>query len=218
MTRRFDAVRHRPMSEPITLRVWSDYVCPWCYVGQVEVQKLKKEYDVQVDWRPFYLRPETPPEGLPLPDYVREKMKDPNNPLKLRAQAAGLALVMRDIIPSTRRAHEATEFAREQGRQEPFHAAVLRRYWIEGQDLWQWDTLRGAAQEAGLDPDALQRAVEGGRYTKVVEDSIQEARAIGVSAVPTFVLGEKFGLQGAQEYPVFQEAMRRLGATPRAQP
>jgi len=47
-----------------------------CYVGLVEVEKLKKEYDVQVDWRPYFLRPETPPEGLPLPAYVRERMKD----------------------------------------------------------------------------------------------------------------------------------------------
>ena len=64
----------------------------------------------------------------------------------------------------------------------------------------------------------MQRVVEEGRYTKAVEDAIQEARTLGVNAVPTFVVGERFGLQGAQEYPVFQEAMRRLGATPRARP
>lgn len=181
----------------------------------MEVEKLKKEYDVQVDWRPFFLRPETPPEGLPLPEYVKERMKDPNNPLKRRAAAAGLTMVERQVIPSTRRAHQAAEYARSEGKLEPFNAAVLRRYWTEGQDLWQWDTLRGAAQEAGLDPDALQRAVEEGRYAQVVEESIREAREMGINAVPTFVLGDRFGLQGAQEYPVFQEAMRRLGVKPR---
>ncbi|WPB73509.1 DsbA family oxidoreductase [Archangium violaceum] len=204
------------MSELVTIRVWSDFVCPWCYVGLVEVEKLKKEYDVQVDWRPFFLRPETPPEGLPLPAYVRERMKDPNNPLKRRAAEAGLKMVDRDIIPSTRRAHQVAEFAREQGKLEPFHAAVLRRYWSEGQDLWQWDTLRGAAQEAGLDPDVMQRAVEEGRYQQVVEDAVREAQEMGIQAVPTFVLGDRFALQGAQEYGVFQQAMQRLGVKPRA--
>ena len=92
---------------------------------------------------------------------------------------------------------------------------MLRRYWSEGQDLWQWDTLRGAAQEAGLDPDVVQQAVESGRYAKVVEDAIREAHAMGVNAVPTFVIGDRFGIQGAQEYPVFQQAMQRLGAKPR---
>ena len=107
-----------------------------------------------MEWHPYFLRPETPPEGLPLPDYVRQGMKDPNNPLKLRAAKAGLTMVQRDIIPSTRRAHEAAEYARAQGRLEPFQAAILRRYWSEGQDLWQWSTLRAAGEEAGLDPDA----------------------------------------------------------------
>ncbi|MBU8898920.1 DsbA family oxidoreductase [Corallococcus sp. H22C18031201] len=204
------------MSTPVTIRVWSDFVCPWCYVGLSEVEKLRKEYDVQVDWRPFFLRPETPPEGLPLPEYVRERMKDPNNPLKVRAAQAGLTMVHRDIIPSTRRAHEATEFARDAGKLDPFHAAVLRRYWTEGQNLWEFETLRGAAQDAGVDPDALQRALEEGRYTKRVEESVREAQGLGVNAVPTFVLGERFALQGAQEYDIFRQAMQRLGATPRA--
>jgi predicted DsbA family dithiol-disulfide isomerase len=184
----------------------------------VEVEKLKKEYDVQVDWRPFFLRPETPPEGLPLPAYVRERMKDPNNPLKLRARAAGLTMVEREVIPSTRRAHEAAEFARAHGQLEPFHAALLRRYWSEGQDLWQWETLRGAAQESGLDPDALQAALEAGQYRQVVEDAVREAQELGVSAVPTFVLGDRFAIQGAHEYPSFRRAMEQLGAKPRAAP
>ncbi len=183
----------------------------------MEVEKLKKEYDVQVDWRPYFLRPETPPEGLPLPEYVRQRMKDPNNPLKRRAAASGLTMVEREVIPSTRRAHQAAEYAREQGRLEPFHAAILRRYWSEGQDLWQWDTLRGAAVDAGLDPDAVQQAVESGRYEQAVEESLREARELGISGVPTFVLADRFGLQGAQEYPVFQQAMQRLGVKPRGQ-
>lgn len=65
-----------------------------------------------MDWRPFFLRPETPPEGMPLPAHVRERAKDPNNPLKRRADEAGLKMAQREIIPSTRRAHEAAEYAR----------------------------------------------------------------------------------------------------------
>jgi predicted DsbA family dithiol-disulfide isomerase len=102
------------------------------------------------------------------------------------------------------------------GKLEPFHAALLRRYWSEGQDLWQWDTLRGAARDAGLDPEAMQQAVEQGRYTQVVEDAIREAREMGIQAVPTFVLGDRFALQGAQPYDVFRQVMERLGIKPRA--
>jgi predicted DsbA family dithiol-disulfide isomerase len=168
-----------------------------------------------VDWRPFFLRPETPPEGLPLPESIREKSRDPNNPLKRRAAREGLKMVDRELIPSTRRAHEAAEYAREHGRLEPLQAALLRRYWSEGQDLYAWDVLRAAATEAGLDPDGLQRALESGAYTQRVEEAIQEAHALGIHAVPTFVIADRFAIQGAQEYPVFEEAMKRLGISPR---
>ena len=64
------------------LTIYSDYVCPWCYVGQGTVAKLTEEYPVTVDWRPFYLRPDTPPEGMDLPENVREHMAQTNAHLK----------------------------------------------------------------------------------------------------------------------------------------
>lgn len=182
----------------------------------MEVEKLRQEYDLSVDWQPFLLRPETPPEGLPLPAYVRERMKDPNDPLKARAARAGLTLKHRELIPSTRRAHEAAEFARTHGKLEPFHAALLRRYWVEGQDLWAVDTLRAAAREVGLDDGALQEALESRRYEPVVADALRQAQEMGVRAVPTFLVAERYVIQGAQEYPVFRQAMERLGVKPRA--
>lgn len=177
----------------------------------MEIEKLGREYELDVDWRPFFLRPETPPEGLPLPAYVRERMKDPNDPLKLRAAREGLKMVRGEIIPSTRRAHEAAEFARAKGRLAPMHAALLKRYWEQGQDLYLMDVLRGAAADAGLDPDELQRAIESGTYRPLVEHGIEEAQQLGIHAVPTFVFDDKLAVQGAQELPVFRLAMERLG-------
>lgn len=161
------------------------------------------------------MRPDTPPQGSPVPEYVQKRWKDPDDPLKKRAAALGLKMVPRQIIPSTRRAHEAAEFAREQGRLDPMHAALLRRYWSEGQDLWSLETLRGAAVEAGLDPDELQKAIEEGRYRPAVEEALREAQETGIHAVPTFLFDGQLAIQGAQEYPIFKLAMDRLGAKPR---
>ena len=77
------------------------------------------------------------------------------------------------------------------------------------------ETLRGAAVDAGLDPDALQRALETGAYRDQVQARVDEAQALGVHAVPTFLIEDQLVIQGAQEYPVFEEALRRLGAAPR---
>jgi predicted DsbA family dithiol-disulfide isomerase len=152
---------------------------------------------------------------MPLPDYVREKQKDPNNPLKARAKALGLTMLDREFLPSTRRAHEAAEFARERGRLEPMHAALLRRYWTHGEDLYKMETLRGAATDAGLDPDELQQAIEAGTYKKAVEAAVAEARALGVRAVPFFVIREELAVEGAQELRVFKSAMQQLGISPK---
>jgi predicted DsbA family dithiol-disulfide isomerase len=149
---------------------------------------------------------------MPLPAYVRERMKDPNNPLKLRAEREGLKMVRREIVPSTRRAHEAAEFARAHGRLGPMHASLLRRYWTEAEDLYALATLRAAAEESGLDPDELERAIESGAFRGAVEAGVREARELGISAVPTFVFDGRLAVQGAQELPVFRQAMERLGA------
>src|SRR5258708_10241931 len=188
----------------VNVRVWSDFVWPWCYVGLGEAEKLRKEYDVHFDWRPFLLRPDTPPQGSPVPEYVQKRWKDPDDPLKKRAAALGLKMVPRQIIPSTRRAHEAAEFAREQGRKGPMHAALLRRYWSEGQDLWSLETLRGAAVEAGLEPDGLQKAIEEGRYRPAVEEALREAQEAGIDARPTVLFDDPVAAQRAHEDPRLQ--------------
>ena len=151
---------------------------------------------------------------MPLPAYVRERAKDPNDPLRKRAEREGLTLVRREIVPSTRRAHEAAEFGRARGKLGPIHAALLRRYWSEGQDLYALQTLRGAAEDAGLDPDELQGAIEDGTYRPAVEDGVREALELGIHAVPTFVFDGRLAVQGAQELPVFRSVMERLGARP----
>lgn len=181
----------------------------------MEIEKLRKEYDLEVDWKPFFLRPETPPEGMPLPDYIREKMKDPNEPLKLRAAREGLKMVRGERIPSTRRAHEAAEFARAQGKLEAMNAAILKKYWEEGADLYKMDVLRAAAVEAGIDADAMQAALESGTCRAAVEESVREAQQMGIHAVPTFIFDDQLAVQGAQELPVFRGAMERLGAKKR---
>ena len=74
------------------------------------------------------------------------------------------------------------------------------------------DVLRGCAVKAGLDPDELQRELENGTFTPVVDESIFEAHEMGVNAVPTFVFDDQLAIQGAQELPIFRLAMQRLGA------
>ncbi len=200
------------MSAPISIIAWSDYVCPWCYLGQGELMTLKNDYEFEIDWQPFLLRPETTDAGWELPEQFKRRRNSPDNPLAVRAKALGLTLVERDLIPPTRRAHQATEFARDQGKLEPFHAALLERYWARGANINDVTLLKEVASEVGLDADELGVALEARTYESRVQASIDEAHHLGVDGVPFFVIGQKFAVQGAQPAAVFRQAFERLKA------
>ncbi len=185
------------------------------------VEKLTAEQGAQVEWRPFYLRPDTPPEGSELPAYVRARMAGAQERLKQMARAAGMEMVFPSRIPNTRRAHEATEYARAHGKLIEFHRVVFRLYYAEGKDISQWDVLNAAALEIGLDADEMQRAVEDGRYTRAVEEQIAMAQELGITGVPTYVLNDKYAIVGAQPYEAFQRVLGRLAdeaSRPRQEP
>ncbi len=195
---------------PISITVWSDYVCPWCYIGLGELETVSKDYALKIDWRPYMLRPDAPEEGWELPERFRKSHEDPNNPLYQRAKALGLPLKPRTQVPNSRRAHECTEYARGAGKEQAFHHAVIERYWSHADDIHDWAVLESAARTAGIDPTAMRAEVEAGKWKAAVEESVAAAHELGVNAVPTFILGNKFAIQGAQEARVFRQAIERL--------
>jgi predicted DsbA family dithiol-disulfide isomerase len=174
------------------------------------VEQIKAEYgkdNVEVEWLPYLLRPHMPEEGQPLPAYVQQKRDQFEGRLKAMAEAGGLNFVQHEHSPNPRRAHECTEYAREQGRHETFHKIVFRKLYGEDKDIHDWAELRAAATEAGLDPDDMQRRVEGGEYREAVDNLIAEAQAIGVQGVPFYIVNNKYGISGAQPIDVFRRAI-----------
>lgn len=122
----------------------------------------------------------------------------------------------RAVVPSTRRAHQAAEWARTKGAFEPLHHSLLERYWSRGEDLHDFAVLRAAAGDAGLDGAELQREVESGRWAPVMQAGLDAAHELGVHAVPTFIVGNRFVIEGAQDGRVFAHAFEKLGYAPRS--
>ena len=166
---------------------------------------------MDVEWRPFYLRPDTPPEGMELPDYIkRARANGSEERLASIADLYGMKFVSTERIYNTRLAHEATEYAREQNKGSEFHKVVFRKVYAEGQDPSQWDVLRSAAQEVGLNADEMQREVESEKYKANVEEQVQWAYQIGVTGVPTYVINDRYAVVGAQPYEVFKNALDEI--------
>jgi predicted DsbA family dithiol-disulfide isomerase len=174
------------------------------------VERLKSGYDVAVEWKPFFLHPEMPPEGMVLPPSFRARMAGTHERLRQMARAAGMEMVFSDFLPNSRRALEVTEYARTQGKGLEFHRVVFRKFYGEGQDISRWDVLRAAAQEVGLDADAMQRETESSNFTAGFDAQIEEAYSLGITGVPTYILNDKYAIVGAQPYEVFKRAIARL--------
>ena len=166
---------------------------------------------MDVDWRPFYLYMDTPPEGRDLPEYIkRNRAQGYENRLHQMAESYGMEFKSVQRIYNTRLAHEATEYAREHGKGNEFHKVVFRKVYAEGLDPSQWEVLRAAAQEVGLDPEELQREVESEKYMAKVVDQVRWAYQIGVTGVPTYVINDRYAIVGAQPYEVFKGALEQI--------
>jgi predicted DsbA family dithiol-disulfide isomerase len=190
------------------------------------VERLKAEHNVDVEWRPFYLYFDTPPEGRELPEHVkRARANGSEERLRQIAESYGMEFVSTQRIYNTRLAHEATEYARERGnparfnspiqrdergKGNEFHKVLFRRVYADGQDPSQWDVLRSVAEEVGLDADEMQREVENEKYTATVLDLVRRAYQIGVTGVPTYVINDRYAIVGAQPYEVFKNALEQI--------
>lgn len=115
-----------------------------------------------------------------------------------------------EITPNTHLALELGELARAEGLHDVYHEAVMRAMWEESRNVADPDEIRAVAIEAGLDPEAVDEAITTRRFRPVVEESTREAHAMGINAVPAFVLQEQYLLMGAQPHEVFEEAIARI--------
>src|SRR5688572_15962808 len=145
---------------------------------------------------------------MDLPEYVlNARANGSEDHLHRMAQMHNLPFVSTKRFYNTRLAHEATEYAREQGKANEFHKLLFHKVYAESQDPSQWDVLRSVAKEVGLNADEMETVVESGKYTAQVADEVQRAYQIGVSGVPTYVINDRYAIVGAQPYGVFKNAL-----------
>ncbi len=173
------------------------------------VEKLKQEFELEVEWRGVEIHPETPPEGTPMSRRFRpEDIKRMMEHLRTMGAPFGIAFADRPLLSNSRPALQAAEFAREQGRFDQFHAALFAAYFSHGLDIGDLDVLALVARETGLDAEAMSAAVQSGTYLPRLDEAKEEAALRGVTGVPTFFIGDKKSVVGVQPLEVFRKALR----------
>ncbi len=197
----------------VHIDVWSDYVCPFCYLAEPPLALVEAEAEgsIQIRWRAFELRPEPEPTLDPGGDYLRKIWADAVYPM---ATERGMTLRLPPLQPRSRLAHEAAAFAADHGRASAMQHAIFREFFEAGADIGQPEVLGQIAAGIGLDPDALLTALGSGQNrSRVLEDEAL-ARSFGLSGVPAIVVRpanadwrEAVLVEGAQPYQVIRDAV-----------
>jgi len=188
--------------------VYSDYICPFCYIGFHRIEKLKEEYDLDVEWEPFELHPETPKkgfkmEGLSFPkDYLEMVMTN----VKRLADEDGLNLKFTGTLPNSQLALYISEFARVKGVFDEFHKLVFDSYWIEGMDIGDLSLLLDLAESVGLNKEEIMTYIKSEEPVNRLKKNMFELGRRGINGVPTFLIGNQFVI-GAQPYEVFEQVI-----------
>jgi len=176
---------------------------------------MKNDYEIEIEWLPFELHPEIPAEGMQLPQHMQARFGGMSERLKKLAHAAGMEMVIPSVIPNSRRALEASEYARTQGVHETYHQVVFRKFYGEGQDIHQWNVLKAAAEEVGLDSENMQSETELGKYHAQVNQYKSQAISRGITSVPTYIINDQQAIVGVQPYEVFEQALDKLSIEPK---
>ncbi len=163
-----------------------------------------------MEWLPFDLHPEYPPEGVPRSQLEERYGPSIHERTREAVEAAGLHFDPAPRIPNSRRALAVTELARDRGLHEPVHSRLMHAYWSEATDIGDDAVLLDLVAEAGLPRDEAEAALVDVGYVDRVLASTRAAHSHGINAIPAFVLDERLLVMGAQPHRTFEEAMTQL--------
>lgn len=206
----------------IDVEIISDAVCPWCYVGRRRLAKaidrVKGGHEVRVRWKPFQLNPGMPKEGMSRKEYREKKFGSPQKVEELDRRMMGVgaeegipfALDRIQKTPNTFDAHRLLWKAGQEGVQDAVADGLFRAFFTEGRDLGDRTVLADIAAAAGMNREAVAAFLDSDQGSKEVRAEEQKGREIGVEAVPTFIVGGKYLISGAQTPEVFLEAFAEL--------
>jgi predicted DsbA family dithiol-disulfide isomerase len=203
--------------------VWSDLVCPWCYIGKRRLERALADFaekdHVEIVHRSFQLNPSAPMNTTSRRrDYLMAKYhwsaaqaEKIDADMELRAAADGLEyhLSADGLTGNTFDAHRLVHLARERGRQDATVERFFRAYFTEQRSLFDHASLETLAVDAGLHPGDVQRVLQGNAYSDAVAADSDQAHALGVTGVPFFVFDGRLGVSGAHSVDVFTEALTR---------
>ncbi|GAB1380184.1 DsbA family oxidoreductase [Pararhodobacter sp.] len=205
------------------LDIFSDPVCPWCYIGKARLERAleqRPDHPFIIEWHPFMLAPDMPPEGMDRREYLQAKFGPPEQVAKLHVpileacEEIGLPLALEKMErnPSTLNAHRLIHWAGLEGRQHAVVSALFRANFAEGRDIGDREVLLDIAADAGLDRAMIARLLDSDADVAEIRARDADIRARGLRGVPGFLLGRQYVLSGAQPVETWLDVIDQITA------
>jgi predicted DsbA family dithiol-disulfide isomerase len=200
------------MEKPdLEVTIFSDYICPFCYIGERRLTRLGEHYNLKVERRFLEIHPDTPSEGMPISElgYPPEQWRQMMGNLSRMAVEENIPLAEREITTNSHKALLLAEAAKEEGIEVfcALNEKLFATFFGEGRNIGDDSVLRSLAEEAGVSPDIVSRAWSDPSYEEMLSMNQAVAAQLGIRGVPSFVIGKRI-LQGAVPTEMLLEAAR----------
>ncbi|AXI42381.1 DsbA family protein [Sulfitobacter sp. SK011] len=211
------------MREPIKLDVMSDPICPWCYIGKAHLDRALTEHPNHpfvIEWHPFQLNPDMPPEGMDRRAYLEGKFGGKEGavrayaPVVEHAKAAGLTINFEAMkrTPNTLNAHRLIHWAGIEGRQTAAVSALFKAYFVDARDIGDVEVLADIADSIEMDAAVTTKLLQTDVDSQDIRDRDAHSRKMGITSVPTFIVAGTHAVPGAQSPELWAQVIAEIAA------
>ncbi len=206
----------------VKLDIMSDPICPWCYIGKAHLDKALADipdHPFTIEWHPFQLNPDMPPEGMDRRAYLEGKFGGKEGairayaPVVEHAEKAGLKIDFEGMqrTPNTLNAHRLIHWAGIEGRQTAAVSALFTAYFVETRDIGDTDVLADIADAIEMDAAVVRKLLQSDADRDDIAARDSHARKMGVNSVPTFIVDNRHAVPGAQPPELWAKVIREIG-------
>ena len=209
------------MTDTIKLDIMSDPICPWCYIGKAHLDRAlasEPDHPFLIEWHPFQLNPDMPKGGMDRREYLEGKFGGKEAAVKAyapvveHAQKAGLTINFEAMkrTPNTLDAHRLIHWAGIEGRQTAAVSSLFKAYFVDARDIGDAEVLADIADGIGLDASVIGRLLATDADVQNLGDRDAHSRKMGITSVPTFIVGGKHAVPGAQPPELWKQVLADL--------
>jgi predicted DsbA family dithiol-disulfide isomerase len=207
------------MGKPeLSVTVYSDYICPFCYIGDRRLARLSERYDLKVDRRFLEIHPDTPPGGVPVSElgYPPEQWRQMMANLSRLADEEKITLAERKITTNSHKALLLAEAAQKEGAEvfEALNEKLFAAFFGEGRNIGDDGVLRSLAQEAGVSPEIVERAWSEPAYEQMLHANQAIAGQLGITGVPAYLIGNRIVVGAVPTETLLAAAREALPSSP----